>query len=250
MILRPRNPARQQAAYRRLARRPGRTGFAALAALLAGCERTPLSALNPASAQADHIANVWQVMAWGSLSVFLMMLALVFFAIRARSESRPGRRPIWLLLGGGVLFPLSVMSALLAYAYLAAPGQGDAQYRVQVTAHQWRWEVRYPDAPEAARYSVNVLHVPKGVPVSIELSASDVIHGFWVPRLGGKMDAIPGRVNRIVYTADEAGVYHGQCAEYCGIGHAAMHFVVVAHEEAELARVLAALPTTHSQGAP
>lgn len=182
-------------------------------------------------------------MAWGSLSILLMMLALVFFAIRARSEGRSERRPFWLLLVGGVLFPLSVMSALLVYAYLGAPDKTQAQYRIEVTARQWRWDVRYPDAPEAPRYSSNVLHVPKGVPVLIELRAADVIHGFWVPRLGGKMDAIPGRVNRIIYTADEAGTYHGQCAEYCGTGHAAMRFVLVAHEEDQLAGVLASLPT-------
>jgi len=168
--------------------------------MLAGCDRTPLSALNPASEQADHIADVWQAMAWGSLSVLLMMLALVFLAIRARSSGRPGRRPLWLLLGGGILFPLSVMAALLAYAYLAAPAQGAPAYRVQVTGHRWWWEVRYPQASGAARYSINVLHVPQGVPVSIELTASDVIHSFWVPRLGGKMDAIPGRINTLVYT--------------------------------------------------
>ncbi|MDX3893250.1 cytochrome c oxidase subunit II [Pusillimonas sp.] len=223
--------------------------LAAPAAALAGCDRTPLSALNPASEQAGHIADIWQAMAWGSLSVLLMMLALVFLAIRARSSGRPGRRPLWLLLGGGVLFPLSVMAALLAYAYLAAPAQGEPAYRVQVTGHRWWWEVRYPDAPGAARYSANVLHVPRGVPVLIELSASDVIHGFWVPRLGGKMDAVPGRLNKLVYTAEEAGVYQGQCAEYCGIGHAAMPFQVVAHNEAELSRVLDSLPT-HSQGSP
>lgn len=182
-------------------------------------------------------------MAWGGLSVLLMMLALVFLAIRARSSGRPGRRPLWLLLGGGVLFPLSVMAALLAYAYLAAPAQGQPQYHVRVTGHRWWWEVSYPDAPGAARYSVNVLHMPSGVPVAIELRAADVIHSFWVPRLGGKMDAVPGRVNRLVYTAGEPGVYQGQCAEYCGVGHAAMPFRVVAHEKAELDDVLGSLPT-------
>lgn len=217
--------------------------------MLAGCEGRPLSTLDPASTEAQHVANIWQVMAWGSLSVLLMMLALVFLALRARSESRPGPRPLWLLLGGGVLFPLSVMSALLAYAYLSAPQQPDAGYRVQVMAHQWRWEVRYPDAPDGPRYSVNVLHVPAGVPVAIELTASDVIHSFWVPRLGGKMDAIPGRTNRVVYTANETGVYQGQCAEYCGIGHAAMKFQLMAHKPDDIDDVLAALPALR-QGTP
>ncbi|NYT70656.1 cytochrome c oxidase subunit II [Pusillimonas noertemannii] len=220
-----------------------RCWLAATAAMLAGCDRTPLSALNPASEQADHIADVWQAMAWGSLSVLLMMLALVFLAIRARSSGRPGRRPLWLLLGGGILFPLSVMAALLAYAYLAAPAQGAPAYRVQVTGHRWWWEVRYPQASGAARYSINVLHVPLGVPVSIELTASDVIHSFWVPRLGGKMDAIPGRINTLVYTPGEAGVFRGQCAEYCGTGHAAMPFQVVVHDKDDLSGVLASLPT-------
>ena len=248
VILLPANWERKQAAYHAHEQKSWlRRALAVPVVFLAGCEGAPLSALDPASAQAQHIANVWHVMAWGSLSILLMMLALVFFALRARSEGRPGRRPLWLLLGGGVLFPLSVMSALLAYAYLGAPAQQDAEYRVQVTAHQWQWEVIYPDAPGGPRASVNILHVPAGQPVSIELTASDVIHGFWVPRLGGKMDAIPGRTNHVVYTADEPGIYHGQCAEYCGIGHAAMHFQVVAHEEDELAETLATLPTLPSR---
>src|SRR5690606_17946586 len=101
----------------------------------------PLSTLDPASAQAEHVANVWWIMAWGSLSVLLMMLALVFFAVRARSAGRPGKRSFWLLLGGGILFPLSVMSALLAYAYLAQPGRAGrgARSMMCMCRQAFRW---------------------------------------------------------------------------------------------------------------
>lgn len=208
--------------------------------MLAGCGPAPLSVLDPAADQAGHIAFVWQVMAWGSLVILLIMLALVFLAIRAR---RGQRRAGWLLLGGGVVFPVSVLSGLLAYTYLAAPGGATPQYHVQVTARQWYWEVSYPDAAEGS-HSINVIHIPRGVPTQIELRATDVIHSFWVPRLGGKMDVIPGRVNRLVYTAEQAGIYRGQCAEYCGPGHAGMHFELIAHEPDDLEQVLAALPTS------
>src|SRR5690606_6486985 len=78
IVLSPRGIAHQQAAYPRRPR-PGGLLAAGSAALLAGCGRAPLSTLDPASAQAEHVANVWWIMAWGSLSVLLMMLALVFF---------------------------------------------------------------------------------------------------------------------------------------------------------------------------
>lgn len=209
--------------------------------VLSGCA-APLSALNPASRQAQHIAHVWQIMAWGSLLILLVMLALTAIAVKRRSRGELARRPTLFLLGGGVIFPLSVMITLLVYTYAAAPPMDEPQYHVRVTARQWQWDISYPQAPGGARHSVNVLHVPAGVPVSIELRASDVIHGFWVPRLGGKMDAIPGRINTAQISADAPGIYQGVCAEYCGAGHAGMQFKVIAHEPAALDEVLASLP--------
>lgn len=185
-------------------------------------------------------------MAWGSLVIVLFMLALVLVAVRARSGGSPAHAR-WLLLGGGVLFPAGVIAALLVYAHLSGPEVPEPQYHVQVTARQWRWEAAYPDAPDRTKRSTNVIHIPAGIPTLIELRAVDVIHSFWVPRLGGKMDAIPGRVNRLVYTADQPGTYEGQCAEYCGAGHAAMRFQLIAHEPDDLEQVLAALPTDQDQ---
>ena len=226
-------------------RRVPRVVLASLVAMqgvLSGCDASPLSVLDPASRQAQHIAHVWQWMAWGSLLILLLMLTLTFIAVRRRSHGGLARRPFLFLLGGGVVFPLSVMTTLLIYTYAAAPPAQQAQYQVTVTARQWQWEVRYPDAPGGVRRSVNVIHIPARVAVAIELRASDVIHGFWVPRLGGKMDAIPGRANSTHITVDTPGVYQGVCAEYCGVGHAGMQFTVIAHEPADLADVLASLP--------
>ncbi|WP_442594056.1 cytochrome c oxidase subunit II [Parapusillimonas sp. JC17] len=218
-----------------------------LTGALAGCRDAPLSAIDAASAGARHVADVWYAMAWGSAGILLLMLALTAVAVRRSKDGDAGvsaRRGHWLLIAGGVLFPVSVMAALLVYAYAKAPPKDEAAYHVQVTAHQWWWEVRYPDAPGGVRYSLNELHVPAGVAVGIELRSADVIHGFWVPKLGGKMDAIPGRTNRIVYVAPEPGVYLGTCAEYCGTGHAVMQLRVIAHPPDALEGLLSRLPTT------
>lgn len=233
-------PDAQQAACRL-----PRMGLAGLLAALAGCLDAPLSTLEPSSAGARHVADLWQAMAWGSLCILLLMLALVIVAVARGGDGKADvslRRGHWLLFGGGVLFPVSVMAAMLVYAYGLAPSQQDAGYRVQVTGHQWWWEVGYPDAPGGARYSVNEMHVPAGVAVSIEIRSVDVIHSFWVPKLGGKMDAVPGRTNRIIYAAPEPGVYHGTCAEYCGTGHAVMHLRVVAHTQEQFDEYLSDLP--------
>jgi len=112
--------------------------------------------------------------------------------------------------------------------------------RIEVVGEQWWWRVHYrPAEGAAAVISANELHMPVGTPVEIALTTNDVIHSFWAPSLGGKLDMIPGRENRLVLQADRPGTYRGQCAEYCGGQHARMAFVVVAHEPGEFERWLA-----------
>lgn len=185
-------------------------------------------------------------MAWGSVAILVFMLVLTSYAClrRPRLHERPPARAF--LLGGGIMFPGAVLLALLVYglrtgdAQSPSPGEDDA-YHVEVHAHQWWWEVRYPDAPEQRLTSRNEIHAPAGRPLYISVSTQDVIHGFWIPRLGGKIDAIPGRVNTIRLIADEPGVYHGVCAEFCGTGHAAMRIRLNAYDAAGLEAALAAL---------
>ncbi|MFA5488975.1 MAG: hypothetical protein WC284_07105 [Candidimonas sp.] len=206
---------------------------------LAGCAPAPLSILEPVGPQAEHVARVWYAMAAGSALILLLMVLLAVWAsLRPAARSSRGSRAA-LLWGGGVIFPLSVLIALLVYGHYPDGKAGGAAhgppFRVQVHAHQWWWEVRYPDAGPVASgkdapYDVNELHIPVNRPIHVELTSEDVIHSFWAPRLGGKMDAIPGRVNRLELMASEPGVYLGVCAEFCGAQHAHMAFRVVAHD--------------------
>lgn len=226
--------------------RQTRLGFAALITLLAaGCTRQPLSTLDPAGPAAASIAQVWWVMLVGGILVYLLVVVLAFYATVHRR--RTGQAPVrWLLVGGGLVLPLGVTLALLVYgiqsgqSMLPLPTK-EPIYRVEVRGHQWWWEVIYLDAPGGPRYSANELHIPAGRFVDVHVSTEDVIHSFWAPRLGGKIDAIPGRTNIVRLRADEPGVYHGVCAEFCGAQHARMRLVIEAHDEAGLAQRLGAL---------
>lgn len=94
--------------------------------------------------------------------------------------------------------------------------------------------------PSDAFVTANEVHIPVGVPVHLRLQSYDVIHSFWIPELGGKIDVIPGQVNEGWLRADHPGIYRGQCAEYCGLQHAKMALAVIADPPAEYARWAAA----------
>lgn len=188
-------------------------------------------------------------MAAGAGVVLLLMVALAVVAIRRHPPRVLGRRGLYMLLvGGGLVLPGTVIAALLAFALRLdeaqwPPGVGvEAQraFRVDLVVHQWWWEASYPglSGKEPLR-TVNVLHVPAGVPVHLHITSADVIHGFWVPRIAGKLDAVPGRVNRIRLLVEEPGEYMGICAEYCGVGHTGMQFNLIAYPPAQLEESLA-----------
>jgi cytochrome c oxidase subunit 2 len=116
------------------------------------------------------------------------------------------------------------------------PGQ---PLQIRVTGHQWWWEVVYHDSlPQHQATTANEIHVPVGTPVVFDLRSTDVNHSLWVPELGGKRDLIPGEETSLWFRADSAGVYHGQCAEFCGYQHAKMAFEVIAEPPAVFARWL------------
>lgn len=213
---------------------------------VAACEKAPLSALDVAGPAAAEIEGVWWVMFWASLAITGGMVMLGAYAGLRRTGAIGPRSGHLLILGGGALFPLAVIVALLAYgvrsghALLPLPTEDDV-FRVEVTAHQWWWEVRYPDVAGEALHDANEIHIPVGRPVDVHLTTADVIHSFWVPRLGGKLDAIPGQENVLRLRADAPGVYRGQCSEFCGAQHARMGFHVEAHEGAGLQQRLALL---------
>ena len=202
---------------------------------------TQLASLRPQGPAARSIAGLWWLLLALGVAVFVTVVVLLvagLFRRRRTSEDgevglvpeRPGR---WILLGG-VAMPSIVLVVVLTatvrtMADLPAPGAEEALV-VEVTGHQWWWEVRYPDREVV---TANELHLPVGRPVELRLQAADVIHSFWVPALAGKLDLLPDRPNTLVVQADEAGRHHSECAEFCGLQHANMGLLVIAEPEAD-----------------
>lgn len=203
-------------------------GLAALATLLGGCQGIQ-SALDPRGPVAGALAQTWWVMLAGAALIFIVVLALTLYAVLRAPAPRHATDGSAFIVLGGVALPVAALTALLVYgvevgefAHRAPAGA----LRIEVIGHQWWWEVRYPDHPQAI--SANEIHVPVGTPVVIRVSSADVIHSFWVPPLAGKIDALPKKWNPVWLQADEAGVFRGQCAEFCGAQHAHMGLLVVA----------------------
>ncbi len=142
----------------------------------------------------------------------------------------------WVLAGGvGVTGVILLGTLFFTFRTLGAlSAREPAALTIEVTGHQWWWEVHYLGSEGERRFeTANEIHIPIGERVRVRLKSADVIHSFWVPQLAGKVDMIPGRTNQLWIQADEAGVYRGQCAEYCAGPHALMSFLVVAEPLAE-----------------
>jgi len=169
------------------------------------------------------------------LLVLGLLVAIVVRQLRRRTadEAPPeldeerGQR--WIVLGGLVL-PLVVLTAVVvmsARSFLEVDDAGGAragvERTVEVVAHRWWWEVRYP-ADHAS--TANEVVLPVGQPVRLRLRTKDVIHSLWIPQLDRKADMIPGRVTFLRVTAERPGEYRGLCAEFCGLQHAKMAFRV------------------------
>ncbi|WP_375283955.1 cytochrome c oxidase subunit II [Marinicauda pacifica] len=202
------------------------------AALAVSACSGPFSALDPAGPAARDLAAVWWVMIAGSAVILSGVLGLIGYAFLNRDGLRDVPDRVW-LIGGGVGFPMVVLTALLAWALPTGESMTGARgevYEVQAEAYQWGWRFSYPDgAPGETGSKAGVLYIPAGEPVDVAVTAVDVIHAFWIPRLAGKIDAIPGQTTHLRIQADEPGEYRGQCAEFCGLGHAGMNFMVVAY---------------------
>ncbi|HEX7128826.1 MAG TPA: cytochrome c oxidase subunit II [Rhodanobacteraceae bacterium] len=138
----------------------------------------------------------------------------------------------WLMIGVPVSIVLLLLSAIWTFFVLGAASAppGHPQITLEITGHQWWWQVRYLEYGKPARTfeTANEIHVPVGIPVRLKLMSADVIHSFWVPQLAGKTDTIPGQTNVAWLEAGKAGVYRGQCTEFCGLQHAHMGVYVVA----------------------
>lgn len=166
----------------------------------------------------------------GAAGLTLFVLALVAIGFGRPRDVPEGR---W-TFGLGVWFSLGVLALTLVAALWVGERILPHGPALEVRAHarQWAWTFTRP-GPDGPVETEGVLHIPAGQPVDVLISAADVIHSFWVPQLGGKMDAIPGRVNRLRIEATQPGTYEGLCAEFCGLEHATMRFEVIAHDPSD-----------------
>jgi len=200
------------------------------------------SIFHPAAIDARTIAELTWILMIGCAVILAGVCWLVWRAVR-RGQGAV-KTSHW-IIGGGVLLPLLVLTPLLLFstlrsAELTMPASQNALV-ISVTAKMWWWEVRYSD-PKTGRDIVlaNEIHLPAGRPVYLSLISNDVIHSFWVPALGGKVDMVPGRQHGMRVQVDRPGRWRGQCAEYCGEQHARMALFVVAEPPADFDRWLAA----------
>jgi cytochrome c oxidase subunit 2 len=224
---------------------------AACTLALAACVGTGRQdVLAPAGPQAARVADWFWFSFVLAVAVFAAFTAVLFFGLfrahrrHMRGEpnelsDRDGNR---LVLWGGVVVPTVILLTLLVFSSYTdrlilrlGRGPGEHPVTIEVVGEQFWWRLRYldPEHPEREFITANEIHVPAGRPVRLLLRSRDVIHSFWMPNLNGKQDLIPGRTNDLVVQVDEPGVYRGQCAEFCGVQHAKMAMLVVAHPPAE-----------------
>lgn len=228
----------------------------AMLLLLAGCGEERLSALDPKGPGSqwifDNLILSLYVMALVVIVVFTLFFIAVFkFRKKPGDDELPkqveGSKALeitWTVIPIILLIILAVPTIQGTYYFAEEPPEvkgssetgssgeeapdpanSDALI-IDVTGHQYWWQFDYPQGFSAG----NEVHIPAGEKVWFNLTASDVMHSFWVPSLGGKIDTVPGVDNMMWLQADEPGVYQGKCAELCGPSHALMDFKVVAHD--------------------
>lgn len=196
--------------------------------------QAPQSVFAPAGPVAQTQLNLLSLTLWISIGIFVVVGSILLYTV-IRFRAKPGDPIPKQIEGSTTLEVVWTVIPLLILAVIAVPTVRDAfdlatpptddVLEVRVIGHQWWWSFEYPDL---GIVTANEMRIPVGKVVHLTMESKDVIHSFWVPRLAGKMDVIPNRLNSMWITADEAGIYYGQCAEFCGTSHANMRFRVVA----------------------
>ena len=199
----------------------------------------PQSALDPASDFAWKLQDLFEGIFFWAVVVFVLVEGALVVAILRFRERPGGPEPkathgntlleISWTLAPAIILVLIAIPTIKTIWDVDRPARGESLV-VEAVGHQWWWEFRYPDL---GIVTANELHIPVGQQIDVRLTSADVIHSFWFPRLGGKRDVIPGHETQIWFTADSAGLYLGQCAEFCGLSHALMKMQLVAESPAD-----------------
>jgi cytochrome c oxidase subunit 2 len=217
-------------------------GAVLAAATSAAAGAAPASALTPAGADAQLIADFFWWMAVGAAIIWVAALGFLFYCLRAPRRPPQPRRVV---VTGGLVLPTVLLAGLVGRGVppiadlVDGPPAADA-LRVRVAGEQWWWRVRYADGNGGEIESANQLRLPRGQTTHLELTSDNVIHAFWVPSIAGKIDMIPGRTTYLTLEPTRTGTFRGVCAEYCGTSHARMTFDVVVLEPEAFAAWLAA----------
>lgn len=197
-----------------------------LSLFLGACDG-PFSTLTPYGATAESVSILWWIMLIGAIAIFIVMMILFFWVMCHPQSAKRIKSKHWIIYGG-LVFPGLVLLPLVVFALIAGerilPFPNQNVTEIHAEAFQWGWNFTYPDQGNIT--IVDLLYLPQGEPVDLHITSRDVIHSFWVPQLGGKMDAIPGKTNVMRIKANKAGNYQGLCSEFCGVGHTIMRFSV------------------------
>jgi cytochrome c oxidase subunit 2 len=208
----------------------------ALASVSIGCGGPP-SALSPAGRDAEHIASLFHWLAGGAALIWLTVMGLTVYAVVLRDREHDRIKTKRVLVSGGTAVTTIIVTIMLVFGLRGMPALLDrgpeGPPRIYVSGEQWWWRVRYELAGGAQFELANELRLPRGARMPLFLVSPDVIHSLWVPALAGKVDMIPGRVNRMALQPTKTGVFPGVCAEYCGVSHARMMFHAVVIEPSE-----------------
>ncbi|MBV9888745.1 MAG: cytochrome c oxidase subunit II [Acidobacteria bacterium] len=205
-------------------------------------------ALDPVGPRALHIEHLFWFIFWICLFVFVVVNVLFWYGAKRRVlagenprgiiENPDGDRKAAWGVGFAVAFTVVVLFTVLFLSLRASrvvqATSAENPVTIEITGHQWWWEVVYPDSQSDLQISTaNEIHVPIHERIAVVTKSVDVIHSFWAPNITGKRDLIPGYASSLSFEVDKPGIYRGQCAEFCGLQHAHMGFLIVAESRDE-----------------
>jgi cytochrome c oxidase subunit II len=239
------------------------SGLALLVAVLAPTAMAGNGGFTPVAPESPNAEGIRDSFLFVSIFVVGILVLveglLIAFVVRYRRQKRARFEDGAQVHGATKLelawtaFPVVVLFLIGAFVFIELPGIKDipsagarGQLEVKVIGRQFYWQYEYPNGVIA----IDTMRTPAGVPVRLAVTApdSDVIHSWWIPALGGKIDAIPGTVNETWFQAEKPGVYTGQCAELCGLEHAQMLASVEVMPEAEFTAWLEERRTAQGAG--
>jgi cytochrome c oxidase subunit 2 len=181
----------------------------------------------------------WMTAIFAVIWAAVVTLALLLPRLQSLATEQGGKR---LIIGGGVILPIVVLSVLLVFGLASLRSTlrpGADPLSLEIVGAQWWWRVRYHTVSHGRVEAANEIRLPIGRRIEARVASTDVIHSFWIPAIAGKIDMIPGRINRVQLEATRAGMYRGACAEFCGTSHARMNLVVIVMESGDFDRWLA-----------